>query len=92
MTYTIQGSAREFPFNRQKYVLAITARVSKDVTRQLANTRGLLPSQLEGEIAHAQQKELTAISSLSDSELGVCEGFRTLPSRYLAQKTANPDQ
>jgi len=86
MSYTIQASAREFPFDRAKYTLDITTRVSKDVTRQLANSPGFLPSQLESEIGHATKKELAAIQSLSDVELGVCEGFHTLPSKYLAQK------
>jgi len=83
---TIQRSSREFPFDRAKYTVAITERVSKDVTRQLANSPGILPSQLESEIGHATKKELEAIKALSDRELGVCEGFHTLPSRYLAQK------
>jgi len=82
---TIQASAREFPFDRAKYTLDVTTRVSKETERRMASS-GALPSEVDSEVSYATKKELSAIANLSDSELGVCQGFHTLPSRYLAQK------
>jgi len=87
---TIQGRSRDFPFDRAKYTLDVTTRVSRETKRQMVS-RGALPSEVDAEVTYATKTELTAIKALSNSELSVCQGFNTLPSRYAAQKTANPD-